>query len=163
VWDFEVSGDWPIKSGEAAQGTSGVISAINAGQGTIGYADLSQVGDLNTAMIKVGNEFVEPSAEAAAQIVDISELVPGGGKNNFAFDLNRKTEEAGIYPISLVSYLMACTQYDSAADGELVKAFYQYIISPEGQDAAASAAGSAPISEQLRTKIQPSVDAVGSN
>lgn len=163
VWDFEVSGDWPIKGGEAAQGTSGVISAINAGQGTIGYADLSQVGDLNTANIKVGNEFTKPSAEAAAQIVDISELVPGGGKNNFAFDLKRDTEQAGIYPISLVSYLMACTKYDKAGDGDLVRAFYQYIISPEGQDAAASNAGSAPISNALRTKIQPAVDAIGTN
>jgi phosphate transport system substrate-binding protein len=59
VWTYEVSGDWPIKDGEAAQGTSGVISAINSGSGTIGYADLSQVGDLNVANIKVGNEYVE--------------------------------------------------------------------------------------------------------
>jgi phosphate transport system substrate-binding protein len=161
VWTFEVSGDWPVNGGEAAQGTSGVISAINSGQGTIGYADLSQVGDLPTANIKVGNEYVEPSAEAAAAILDSSEQITGRGENNFAFNIDRTTTEAGVYPISLVSYEMACTQYDSASDGDLVRAFYQYIISPEGQDAAASAAGSAPISDQLRETIQPSVDAIG--
>jgi phosphate transport system substrate-binding protein len=37
-----------------------------------------------------------------------------------------------------------------------------YIISPEGQDAAASNAGSAPITDQLRGQIQPAVDAIGS-
>ncbi len=163
VWTFEVSGDWPVNGGEAAQGTSGVVSAINSGQGTIGYADLSQVGDLNTANIKVGDEYVEPSAEAAAAILDSSERVTGQGENVFAFNIDRTTTAAGVYPISLVSYEMACTQYDSANDGELVRAFYQYIISPEGQDAAASAAGSAPISDSLRTQIQPSVDAIGTN
>ena len=37
-----------------------------------------------------------------------------------------------------------------------------YIISAEGQDAAASNAGSAPISDQIRSQIQPAVDAIGS-
>jgi len=163
VWDFEVSGDWPIEGGEAAQGTSGVISAIKSGSGTIGYADLSQIGDLGAANIKVGGEFVAPSAEAAAQIVDISDQVEGRGKYNFAFDLDRTTTEADIYPISLVSYEMACTSYDSAAEGELVKAFFSFVISEEGQQVAADNAGSAPISAALRAKIQPAVDAIGSN
>lgn len=163
VWDFEVSGDWPVNSGEAAQGTSGVISAIKAGSGTIGYADLSQVGDLNTANIKVGDEFVQPSPEAAAQIVDSSELSGKGGQYNFAYDLDRTTTAAGVYPISLVSYEMACTSYDSQSDGEIVKAFYEFLISPEGQQVAAENAGSAPISDSLREKIQPAVEAIGSN
>lgn len=163
VWDFEVDGNWPVEGGEAAQGTSGVISAIKAGSGTIGYADLSQIGDLGSASIKVGNEYVAPSAEAAAQIVDVSKQVQGRGKFNFAFDLDRTTTEAGIYPISLVSYEMACTSYDSADDGTLVKAFYNFLISEEGQQVAADNAGSAPISANLRTRIQPAVDAIGSN
>src|SRR5262245_48546537 len=37
VWTYEVSGDWPVKGGEAAQGTSGVVGAVKAGEGTIGY------------------------------------------------------------------------------------------------------------------------------
>ena len=30
---------WPIKGGEAAEGTSGVVAAVTGGKGTIGYAD----------------------------------------------------------------------------------------------------------------------------
>ena len=163
VWTFEVDGNWPVKGGEAAQGTSGVVSAIKAGSGTIGYADLSQIGDLGAANIKVGDEYTVPTAEAAAQIVDVSEQVGGRGEYNFAFDLDRNTTAAGIYPISLVSYEMACTSYDSANDGTLVKAFYNFLISEEGQQVAAENAGSAPISDALRAKIQPAVDAIGSN
>src|SRR5262245_56813624 len=62
VWTYEVSGDWPVKGGEAAEGTSGVVDAIKNGDGTIGYADASQVGDLSVAEIEVGTAFVGPSA-----------------------------------------------------------------------------------------------------
>jgi phosphate transport system substrate-binding protein len=64
--------------------------------------------------------------------------------------------------VTLVSYQIACTKYDSADKGALVKALYDYIISTEGQDAAAKNAGSAPISDTLRQQIQPAVDAIGS-
>ncbi|MGI8660352.1 MAG: phosphate ABC transporter substrate-binding protein PstS [Thermoleophilaceae bacterium] len=161
VWTFEVSGDWPVEGGEAADGTSGVIEAIEAGDGTIGYADASQVGDNSVATIDVGGEFVEPSPEAAAAVVEASERAGEGGENVFAFDLARDTTESGTYPITLVSYLIACTQYDSAETGEVAGEYVSYIVSPEGQDAAAEAAGSAPLSDGLREQVQPAVDAIG--
>ena len=43
------SGDWPVKGGEAASGTSGVVEAVAAGEGAIGYADASQAGELGIA------------------------------------------------------------------------------------------------------------------
>lgn len=160
VWDFEVSGDWPVQGGEAAQGTSGVVSAIGSGSGTIGYADLSQVGDLGTVNIGVGDDFVAPSAAAAAQIVDVSERAAVGGQFVHAFDLSRDTTESGIYPVSLVSYEMACTQYESAEEAEITKAFLGFLFSEEGQQAAAENAGSAPISDALRAEAEAAVDAI---
>jgi phosphate transport system substrate-binding protein len=159
-WTDEPDGVWPLKGGEAANGTSGVVSAIKSGSGTIGYADLSQVGDLNVANVKVGNDYVAPSSEAAVKIFEASKRVPGEGKFVFAYDLDRTAASEGLYPISLVSYEMACTTYDSADQAKLVKAFYGYIISEEGQQAAASAAGSAPIPDSLRQQITPAVEAI---
>ena len=161
VWDFEVSGDWPVKGQEAAQGTSGVVDAIGAGKGTIGYADLSQVGELKVAKIKVGEEFTEPSAEAAAAVVEASEETDDPGKYVFTYELARDTTESGTYQIVLVSYELACTQYDDAKEADLVKAFYTHVLSPDGQKAAAENAGSAPLSDALRQKFQPAVDAIG--
>ena len=160
-WTFEVSGDWPVKGGEAAQGTSGVVDAIGAGDGTIGYADESQVADLGVAKIKVGSEYIAPSPEAAAQIFAESPKVNTPGQFVFTYNLKRDTTTEGIYPIVLVSYAMACTQYSSAQDAAVVKAYLNYVISPDGQQASASAAGSAPITDQLRTEIQPAVNAIG--
>jgi len=162
VWDHEVSGDWPVKGGEAAQGTSGVVEAVAAGEGAIGYADASQAGELGKAKIQVGNEFVEPSPEAAAAILDESpeDKADAPGKYMFPFSLDRKTESEGTYPIVLVSYLLACTEYGSADEAAVVKGFLEYVISPEGQEAAATNAGSAPLSPALTEKITPAVEAI---
>jgi phosphate transport system substrate-binding protein len=160
TWDFEVSGDWPVKGGESAQGTSGVVDAVKAGKGAIGYADASQAGELGTANIKVGEEFVGPTPEAAAKILETSTETEDPGTHVFTYELARDTTEAGTYPIVLVSYLMACTSYDTPEEGALVKGFVGYVVSPEGQQAAAQNAGSAPISDALRAKLQPSVDAI---
>jgi phosphate transport system substrate-binding protein len=161
AWTYEVSGDWPVKGQEAAQGTSGVVEAVSAGQGTIGYADESQAGDLGIAKVKVGEEFVGPSAEAAAAVLEASEETDDPGKFVFTYDLARDTTQSGTYPIVLISYQLTCTQHDDAAKGALVKGYFDYIISPEGQAKAQEAAGSAPLSDALRQKFQPAVDAIG--
>ncbi len=162
VWTYEPDDAWPVKGGESAQGTSGVVDAIGAGEGSIGYADASQVADLGVANIKVGSEFQPPSADAAAAILDESPKTDTPGTNVFTYDLKRDTATQGIYPIVLVSYAMACTQYSSANDAAIVKAYLQYVISPDGQQTAASAAGSAPLSPAITSAITPAVDAIGS-
>lgn len=160
VWTFEVSGDWPVPGGEAANGTSGVVQAIGGGEGTIGYADASQVGDLGTAAIGVGDDFVPFSAEAAAAVVEASTQVEGRGEFDLAFDLARDTTDSGVYPIVLLSYHIACLEYEDQEELDLVKAFLTYVASEEGQQAAAGAAGSAPISEGLREQVLASIDAI---
>jgi phosphate transport system substrate-binding protein len=163
AWSHEPDGNWPVKGGEAANGTSGVIEAVGAGDGTIGYADESQAGDLGVATIKVGDTYVEPSAEGAAALLEASpkddEL--STGQFVFAFALDRTSTDPATYPITLVSYEIACTTYDEADQAALVKGYLDYVISPEGQDAAAENAGSAPLTDALRTQIQPAVDAIG--
>lgn len=162
VWKHEVSGEWPVKGGEAANGTSGVVEAIAAGEGAIGYADASQAKELGIAKIEVGGEFVEPSAEAAAKVLDESkeDKSKESGKWTFAYELNRTPKSPGVYPIILVSSLIACTEYKSADEAAVVKAFLEYAISPEGQEVAAENAGSAPLSSALTGKITPAVEAI---
>jgi phosphate transport system substrate-binding protein len=163
VWTHEVSGEWPVKGGEAASGTSGVIEAVSAGEGAIGYADESQAGELGKALIEVGGDFTEPSPEAAAKVLDLSKEDPElekGQKNVIAFEINRQPEEAGVYPIILVSSLIGCTKYKSADEAALVKSFFEYAISPEGQELAAEAAGSAPLSSALTKKVEAAVGAI---
>jgi phosphate transport system substrate-binding protein len=161
VWTFTVSGDWPAPGGAAAQGTSGLVGAVKAGNGTIGYADASQAADLTIASVGVGGSFVKPTAEAASAVVQASTRVQGRGDHSFAYDLARDTTQAGTYPIVLVSYNLACGTYSNPADGNLVRAFFTYMASKEGQESAAKNAGSAPISDVMRAQLQPAIDAIG--
>jgi len=159
-WTGGAVDEWPTQGGEAGAQTSGLVQAVQAGEGAIGYADESQAGQLQIAKIKVGDQFVAPSAEAAAKVVGSSPQVSGRGQYDFALDLNRTTTDPSEYPIVLVSYHIGCTQYDDAAKAKLVQAFEAYVISEAGQKAAADQAGSSPISDDTRQKSQGAVDAI---
>ena len=149
VWTYGAIEPWDTEGpggGEGAPQTSGVVSAVMAGEGSIGYADASQIGDLPAAAVGVAGEFVEYSPEAAAKIVDSSERVTGPSGLDYTITVNRTPDSADTYPIALVSYHIVCLQYDSQEKVDLVKAFMTYVGSDEGQAAAAEAAGSAPLS-----------------
>ncbi|GAA1217135.1 phosphate ABC transporter substrate-binding protein PstS [Rhodoglobus aureus] len=161
AWTVGQIETWPTEfGGEAAPQTSGVVDAVTNGTGTIGYADASRAGDLGTVAVKVGDEYVPYSPEAAAAIVDASPFAEGRGETDLAVNLDRASAESGVYPIVLISYLIACNEYASSDGVDLVKAYLSYIISDEGQSAAASNAGSAPISSKLFERAQAAVDAI---
>ena len=149
AWSYDADGVWPIKGGEAAEGTSGMVAAVKGGEGTIGYADESQAGGLGLVSVQVGEEFVAPSAEGAAKALAVSKPVEGRADVDMALDIDRTTTESGAYPVLLASYLIACQTYDDANEAALVKGFLSYIVSDEGQQAAAEQAGSAPLDAEL--------------
>ncbi len=156
----EVTDTWPVAGGEAAKGTSGVVDAIKAGEGSIGYADESQVGDLGRAEVVAAGQAVGPTAEAAAKVVDVSEPVPGRPEGDLAIEVNRTPEEAGVYPIVLVSYQIACTTYATQQEADLVKAFIGYTSSQQGQKDAADIAGSAPLSPERSDAIAAALGSI---
>ena len=160
VWTHEVSGDWPVKGGEAASGTSGVVDAVTNGEGAIGYADASQAGDLGVASIGVGEGFEQPTPEAAAKILEVSPPAEDAGEKQMIFDLDYTTDEAGVYPIVLTSYLIACPSYSDAAEGDLVKAYLAYVLSEVGQQTAADNAGSAPLASSIAEEAQAIVHGI---
>jgi len=160
VWTSKVSNTWPVAVGQGANGTSGVVQTIQAATGTIGYADASAVGSLGKVSLGVGSAFVAPTADAAAKTVDASPRDDTRAKGDLVIKVDRTTTAAGAYPAILVSYLLACTTYDKQATVDLVKGYASYVASAEGQKQAATAAGSAPISDALRTDVLAAIDAI---
>ncbi|MDI2098719.1 phosphate ABC transporter substrate-binding protein PstS [Ruicaihuangia caeni] len=156
-WPYEPDGVWPITNGEAAPQTSGMVAAVRNGVGTIGYVDASRARGLDAVAVKVGDEFVPYSAEAAAAVVDVSTVEPGRGPADLAFDLDRTPSASGVYPIVLISYLIACQEYREPAIGELARGFFEYVISEEAQRAAQEHAGSAPMSASLQQRAAEAV------
>lgn len=159
-WDEPASDTFPYHFGEAAQGTSGVVSAVTNGRNTIGYSDASRAGGLGIAAIKVGDTFVTLTAQAAAKSVADSPRVDGRSDNDIAIALDRGTADPSHYPLVLVSYLIVCQEYKNPEKGALVKAYAHYIASPAGQAEAAKSAGAAPLSDTLSARVLAAIETI---
>jgi phosphate transport system substrate-binding protein len=156
IWSTEPADAFPF-SGEAAQGNAGVVNAVSDGKNTIGYVDASRAEGMNVALLKVGDDFVEYSADAAAAIIDESPLVERDNPNDIVVAVDRTSTAEGVYPLVLVSYLIACQQYPDAEQGELVREYLASIVSDAGQSAAAEGAGSAPLSASAGARVRAAV------
>ncbi|ACQ81668.1 phosphate ABC transporter, periplasmic phosphate-binding protein [Beutenbergia cavernae DSM 12333] len=163
AWPHEPSDAWPVEGGQSGNGTSGLIDTVNSAEGTIGYADASRAGDLGTVALQVGEEYVPYSAEAAAAVVDASPATEDATDLRLTVELDRTTTAAGAYPLVLISYSIACSTYDNEEDAANVAALLSYIASPEGQERSAQpdVAGSAPISDDLRTRVEAAIAEIG--
>lgn len=159
-WPYSPSGEWPVSGGEAANQTSGVVSAVSTGSGTIGYVDASRTDGLGIAGVMVGGSPALPTSESAAAIVDASTVEEGRAPGDLAIDLDRATATEGVYPIVLVSYLIGCVEYRKPDQAELVKRYFDYVISDAGQRRAQVFAGSAPISPGLFERTSVAVDLI---
>ena len=159
AWGAEAADSWPY-GGESAQGNSGVVNAVTNGLNTIGYADASRAGDLGIAALKVGDEFVDFTPEAAAAVVAVSPLEEGRADGDLALDIDRTTTEPGTYPLVLVSYVIACQQYRDPEIAALVRGYLEFVASDEGQAVSAEFAGSAPISDDLAVRVLAAIASI---
>ncbi|MDP9806587.1 phosphate transport system substrate-binding protein [Trueperella bonasi] len=164
LWEHEPSDTWPLTGTQSAEQTAGVVNLVKSTPGAITYADASQIGDLGTVAVEVAGEFLEYSPEAAAAIVDGSPRTDHATDRIITVDLKRDGSIEGAYPIVLISYLVACTEYDNADEAEVVKEYFTYMASPEGQEAAAKAnGGNAPISDELREEAMAAIEQIQTN
>lgn len=160
-WTYDLSENWPNEVGQGAKGTSGVVSTVKQADGTIGYADFSQVGDLGTVAVKVGDSYNEISAEAGSKVIEDSKQDDTvKGDNRIVIKINHATEAKGAYPIVLVSYDIVCPAYKDTKQTEFAKAWLTYVTSDEGQKAAQDAAGTAPLPSSLKSEITKSIKAI---
>lgn len=163
-WDYKPEDTWPITGTQSAEKTSGVVNLVSSTPGAITYADASQVGDLGTVAVEVAGDFLAYSPEAAAAIVDNSAPAPDATDRILTVDLKRDGSVKGAYPVVLVSYLVACTHYDNADTASVVKEYFTYMASQDGQKVAAEAnGGNAPISDTLRGQVMAAIDQIKTN
>lgn len=151
-WTSAPSEVFPVQIGDAAQGTSGVAAAVKSANDSITYIDDSGATGLSKAKLSIGGKVRAISASGAAAVVGQAKQQSGRSTNDLALDIPRTTTGANDWPIVLASNLIACQQYADPAKAKLVKAYFNYIISDAGQKAAASQAGSAPLSSDLAAK-----------
>ncbi|MGN6206496.1 phosphate ABC transporter substrate-binding protein PstS [Humibacter sp.] len=163
IWTWDAGTAWPNNVGSGQQGGSGVVNTVQAGNGTIGYADQSDVGKATTAAVEVGNtgKFVQYSAAGATKSLALSGLVSpqGPGDLTVAIDTT-KINDASAYPIPLLSYDVLCKTFKDANQGKVTAAYIGFVASKIGQQVAAKNAGSAPLPDSLIQKAAESLKSV---
>ncbi|MCV7288148.1 phosphate ABC transporter substrate-binding protein PstS [Mycolicibacterium wolinskyi] len=147
-------------AGEGAQKSSGVVQAVQATPGAIGYVEkgFAEQAQLPFAQIDSGAGAVELTDESAAKAIDAAKFAAEG--NDLTLDLNSLygTKEAGAYPLVLATYNIVCSKGYDADTAAAVKSFLT-VAANEGQ-ANLSAAGYVPLPDAFKERLLTSVDAI---
>jgi phosphate transport system substrate-binding protein len=149
-WTYEPAKAWPSDiQAESAAKTSGVVGLASTTDGAITYADLAAATELSHVSIKVGDEFVAPTEEAASKIVEASKRVESTNANDMAVAIDYANAPAGSYPVTMVSYQIFCQTYKDQNTVDMVKAWGTFVSSQAGQKAAQDEVGSAPLAASI--------------
>ncbi|MEV5849605.1 phosphate ABC transporter substrate-binding protein PstS [Streptomyces sp. NPDC051985] len=156
-WKYSGGKAWQAKGGQSAPQSAGVAQQVKQTSGAIGYFELSYVSDgIKAASIDTGaSSPVAPSTESATADIAAAKVV-GTGKD-LSLQLDYKTKAEGAYPISLVTYEIACDKGNKADTLPATKAFLRYIASEDGQKLL-STIDYAPIPDEIIAKVRTTVE-----
>lgn len=158
-WEYGTTAEWPI-DGETAEDVASVDEVAGAKDGTVSYTDLGHVGQLFgvTRLAAKGSSFVEPNAPAATQRLSNARLNEGLSKGPRMLPVEQQQKvPVGSYPLVLVSYLIACSEYGSADETAAMDAYVKYVAGEKGQRVASEQAGTAYAPSWLRKKISAAI------
>ena len=160
AWTKGAGKEFQGGAGEGAQKSSGVVQAIQATPGSIGYVEkgFAQQAGLKVAQIDSGGGAVELTDESTQKAVDTAKFKSEG--NDLTLDLNAlyASKEAGVYPLMLATYEIVCSKGYDADTAAAVKSFLT-VSANEGQ-ANLSAAGYVPLPDTFKERLLKSVDAI---
>lgn len=129
VWHLGVNEELNWPNGEqGAQGSSGTTQGVEQTTGGITYAEQSYVkSPLQAAVIKnAKGQYVTISSQAVSQSVGTGYKSAGVNGGSMAF------QKMAGYPISTVSFIVACQHYSNSSTGSAVQKFLTWIIT-QGQ------------------------------
>jgi len=160
AWTKGAGKEFQGGAGEGAQKSAGVVQAIQATPGSIGYVEkgFAQQAGLKIAQIDSGGGAVELTDESTQKAVDSAKFKAEG--MDLVLDLNAlyASKEAGVYPLMLATYEIVCSKGYDADTAAAVKSFLT-VAANEGQTNL-SAAGYVPLPDAFKERLLKSVDAI---
>jgi phosphate transport system substrate-binding protein len=160
TWTKGAGKEFQGGAGEGAQKSSGVVQAVQATPGAIGYVEKSpaKAANLPFAQIDSGAGPVELTDETTAKAVGDAKFKAEG--MDLTLDLNAlyASKEAGAYPLMLATYEIVCSKGYDADTAAAVKSFLS-VAANQGQ-ANLSAAGFVPLPDSFKQRLLKSVDAI---
>jgi phosphate transport system substrate-binding protein len=159
-WTKGAGSEFQGGAGEGAQKSAGIVQAVQATPGAIGYVEkgFATQANLPMAQIDSGAGAVALTDDAAKKAIDAAKFAGQG--NDLAVDLNSLygTKEAGAYPLVLATYEIVCSKGYDADTTAAVKSFLK-VSANQGQGGL-SAAGYIPLPDAFKQRLLQSVDAI---
>lgn len=141
--------EWP--AGIGAEGTSGMLNAVQGSKGSIGYVEHGQAARLGLSVAQLGNgsgAFIAPSAEIFAKTAAAANWDPARG---FYLQLT-DVQAADAYPLTAATFALMHRTERSAARTRRTLFFLSYALERGGLDAAAL--GYVPLPAALVEKVK---------
>lgn len=151
---------WPV--GQGAKGNEGVSAGVSQTKGGITYTEqaFAQEKKLPVAQIKnSGGTYVALTADTVSTALKAATVTGTGG--DLSMKVDYKPTDAGAYPISTVTYVIACSAYPAstgAAKVEALKGYLTYAVT-DGQQQAGTL-GFSPLPTELQAKAKAAIAAI---
>lgn len=159
-WALGVGTEFQGGVGEGVARSAGVIQAVRATPGTIGYVEkgFADQAGVPYAEIVTSNGVVPLTNDTAANAIRAARFVADG--NDLVLDLNPmySTQEPGAYPLVLATYEIVCSKGYDADTASAVKSFLT-VAASDGQSGLSSA-GYVPLPDNVKERLVTAISAM---
>ena len=159
-WSKGVGTEFLGGVGEGAAKSSGIVQAVHAVPGAIGYVEkgFADQGRLPYAQINTGNAVVPLTNDTATNAVNAAAFVADG--NDLVLDLNPTygTQQSGVYPLVLASYEIVCSQGYDSQTSQAIKSFLTTAAN-SGQSSLSSD-GFVPLPDKVKGRLITAINAM---
>jgi phosphate transport system substrate-binding protein len=160
TWTRGVGTEFQGGVGEGAQRSAGVIQAVQATPGAIGYIEkgFADQAGVPVAQIDTGNGGVALTNDTARNGINAAEFVSSG--NDLVLDLNSMygTHEPGAYPLVQATYEIVCSKGYDPDTAEAIKSFLS-VAADDGQTGLSSA-GYVPLPDKVKERLVSAINAL---
>lgn len=160
AWTMGDGSEFQGGAGEGAQKSAGVVQAVQATPGSIGYVEkgFAEQAGLPFAQIDSGAGAVELNDESAGKAIDAATFAGDGQDLVLNLDALYAVKEEGAYPLVLATYEIVCSAGYDADTAAAVKSFLT-VAANDGQGGL-SAAGYVPLPDRFKERLLGSIDAI---
>lgn len=159
-WSKGVGTEFQGGVGEGAAKSAGVIQAVRATPGAIGYVEKGFADQAGVPYAKIATRggVIPLTNETAGNAVNAARFLAEG--DDLVLDLNAMygSEEPGVYPLLLVTYEIVCSTGYDAQTAAAVKSFLS--VSATSAQGELAKAGYVPLPDKVRERLIVAINAM---
>lgn len=146
--------------GEGAQKSAGIIQAVHAAPGAIGYVEqgFADQAGMPYAQLNDGAGAVALSEDSARKAIDGATFAGVGDDLRLNMKSIYRTQAAGAYPLVLATYEIVCSRGYDPATSAAIKSLLT--VAADDAQAGLSSAGYVPLPDKFKRRLLTAINAI---